>query len=319
MIALANVLALVLAFALSLAAFARNGEAPRHVYSALKDLTPATTLEKLPDGTPALRDRVGNLVPLKAYQRVASASTVADALLLEFAAPTQIAAFTQYHQGAKLTGHRYEGHPQIDAVHDMDGLLALHPDLLIVSTLASGVRVERLRETGLEVFVLGEMTGLSAYLDSALAISTLLDRRQLGQAYVHSFTRRMKSIAKDLPPSARKSALQLVYYGRQLYGSGTKTSYADVLDAAGLVDLGSQRFSGWPELSTDQVLALNPEVVVTRDGMGAQLCVQADLQQLRACNPATGQIVELPDELLNDPGPLMLPTAELIHAAVYER
>jgi iron complex transport system substrate-binding protein len=316
-IALLNFLGLVLAFSASVFAFARV--APKPGAATSNTASHSANQGSTPGAPKTLVDRSGNVVQLRDYQRIASASTVADALLLEFASPTRIAAFTHYHNQTPLTGHRYQGRPQVDAVHDFETLLSLRPDLLIVSTLSSGVRIERLRDAGLSVFVLGEMRGLESYLDSALSVATLVGQPELGLHYAQSFRSRMANIAATLPQAGRKTALQLVYYGRQLYGSGKETSYYDVLNAAGLIDLGAVHFTGWPALSTDQVLVLDPDVIVTRDGMGAQLCSQDSLRRLRACQGQAGGIVELPDELLNDPGPQMLPSAERIYAAVYGR
>jgi iron complex transport system substrate-binding protein len=304
-----------LAFSTSLLAFARWGSPPPPAAAPLANMGVAQSVDG--GGAPTtLTDQAGQVVALKDYRRIASASTVADSLLLEFAAPTRIAAFTHYHKDSPLTGFRYQGRPQIDAVHDFETLLGLKPDLLIVSTLSSGLRLERLREAGLTVFVLGEMRGLDAYLDSARAVSALLGEAELGRRYAESFRQRMARVAAGLPEAERKTALQLVYYGRELYGSGRETSYYDVLSAAGLIDLGAVHFTGWPSLTMDQVLVLDPDVIVTRDGMAAQLCSQRDLSRLRACHAVRG-IVELPDELLNDPGPMMLPSAERIYQAVY--
>jgi iron complex transport system substrate-binding protein len=317
-----NLLGVLSAFGLSLAAFSRVTPNPSTATAAAaaQQATEAADSHAPrpgPDGTPSLLDRSGNLVPLRQYQRIASASTVADALLLEFTSPNRIAAFTHYHKEATLSAHFYDGRPQLDAVHDFETLLSLRPDLLIVSTLSSGVRIERLREAGLAVFVLGEMRGLDSYLDSALNVATLVGKPELGRSYVTTFRQRMARIAAHLPEAKRKTALQLVYYGRQLYGSGKHTSYYDVLSAAGLVDLGAVHFTGWPALTSDQVLVINPDVIVTRTGMGAQLCTQESLSALRACATGARGIVELPDELLNDPGPQMLPSAEQIYSAVY--
>src|SRR5690606_30480184 len=53
-------------------------------------------LNVLADGGRAIRDASGRLVPLRSYRRIASASTVSDALLLEFASPEQVVSFTTY-------------------------------------------------------------------------------------------------------------------------------------------------------------------------------------------------------------------------------
>jgi iron complex transport system substrate-binding protein len=315
---LVNFGAILLALGLALIAFAGEQHGKQRATAPLQ-----TSSERdlqwgpLPGGGQGVLDSSGYAIPAGGYQRVASATIVADALLLEFASPNQIAAFTHYSKDNTLFAYRYDGRPQIDALHDMERLLALQPDLLLVSSLAAGPRLERLRESGLALFVTGEMRGVDNYLHNARAVATLLGRAQAGELYVRTFRRRLESIARNLPAAARKTALQLVYYGKQIFGSGRHTSYFDVLTYAGLIDLGAQHFEGWPSLSMDQVLAIDPQVLITRDGMGAALCAQPTLSALKACQPSNGQIVELPDALLNDPGAMMLPSAELIHSAVY--
>lgn len=319
-----NLLGVVGAVAFGLAGLSAAGERkPTSAVSAAATATETSGTLPLatPDGTPGLRDASGVVVPLRKYSRVVSASTIADALLWEFAEPAQVAAFTQYSVENEVFGHRYTGRPQIDALANLEGLLALEPDLLLVSTLSSGVRVERLRETGIAVFSLGEMRGVESFLSNARSIAALLGRAELGAMYAESTLRRLQSIAQTLPNDQRKTAIQLVYYGNKIYGSGAATSYNDVMRYAGLIDVGAQRYTGWPAWNAEQVLELDPDIVITRTDMGRQLCTQATLSRLRACRTdANGRsgIVELPDALINDPGPGMLLSAERIYAAVYE-
>lgn len=316
-----NALGVVVAIGLGLLGLGLAGErrSLQPVVSARTE--PALDIVTSPNGERALRDESGVLVPLRTYSRVVAASTIADALLLEFAAPSQVVAFTQYSAENEVFGYRYAGKPQIDALKNMEGLLALEPDLLLVSTLSSGARLERLRETGVTVFSLGEMRGVDSFLRNARAVAALVGRTELGEMYATSTLRRLRSIAAHLPPERRKSAIQLTYYGNKIYGSGRETSYTDVIHYAGLVDVGALNYTGWPAWSPEQVLELDPEVVITRLGMGKQLCTQATLSHLRACKvDARGRfgVVELPDALINDPGPGILLSAERTYAAVYE-
>lgn len=317
-----NVIGIVAALSSALLGLGLAGESNEVAPPAPIAADQSLPIVVLPNGERGLRDASGMIVPLRRYSRVVSASTISDALLLEFAEPAQIAAFTQYSTENEVFGYRYTHRPQIDALENMEALLALQPDLLLVSTLSSGARLERLRETGLTVFSLGEMRGVNSFLANARAIAALLGRPALGAMYAESTLRRLKSIAQKLPTEQRKSAIQLTYYGNKIYGSGRGTSYTDVMGYAGLVDVGAINYTGWPAWSPEQVLKLDPDIVITRPGMGKQLCSQATLSQLRACKPrASGHsgVVELPDALINDPGPGMLLSAERIYAAVYEQ
>jgi ABC-type Fe3+-hydroxamate transport system substrate-binding protein len=108
----------------------------------------------------------------------------------------------------------------------------------------------------------------------------------------------------------------MIFYGGKIFGSGSGTSYHDVITAAGLRDLGAEHFNGWPDWTSEQVLTLNPEVIVTRSGLASVICETPSLHGLRVCS-GHGKIAEIAEELLNDPGPGMLPAAEELFAQVY--
>ncbi len=314
-----NALGVLVAFALGMSALGLQRDEARKVDRSALSLADDAELEftSCDDGKRCLVDLSGRAIPLVDYQHIASGSTIADALLLEFVSPNRIAAFTQYSTTNALFGHRYADKPQVDAIKNMERLLSLSPDLLIISTLSSETRLQRLRDAGLNVFVLGEMRGVESFLRSVHMVATLAGRPELGQLYARTFRQRLEEIARGLPQKQRKTAAQLTYYGKKIYGSGRGTSYHDVMTYAGLIDVGAKHYEGWPSLSIEQVLELDPQVILTRDDMGESLCSHGALSKLQACAHEQAGIVELPDALINDPGPMMLPSAELIYDAVY--
>jgi iron complex transport system substrate-binding protein len=266
-------------------------------------------------GTPELRDKSGVWLPLVDYRRIVSGSTIADELLLEFAEPRRIAAFTEYSQKSP-NAQRYANKPHLSGLGDLERLIALEPDLLLLNTLGSETRVARLRELGIPVFDLGEMRGVDSFLADARAIATIVGRPELGEQYAASFRRRLEHVAPDVPASERKRAAYLAVFGTNVYGGGRHTSYDDVLHYAGLVNALAKSYEGWPDLSTEEVLVLDPEVIVTQRGMADALCALTELDRLSACKAHPPAIVEVDPSLLSDPGSGMLPTAERIRDGV---
>jgi iron complex transport system substrate-binding protein len=305
------VLALVLAVVATVVPNAR-GQAPVNQVVATSDLKYQT----LPNGKRGLVDFAGRVVEIADYQRIASGSLISDALLLEFVSPERIASFTNFSDRSELLSHRYLGKPRFDPLGDLESLLELRPDLLLVSTISSASKLERLRDVGLNVFSLGEMRGVESFMLNTRYLAAIVGREDLGRRYERAFMRRMRSIAQTLPMEGRKTAAYMIFYGGKIFGSGTGTSFHDVMSYAGLIDLGAKQYAGWPAWSPEQVLSLDPDVIVTRTGLGYQVCSNPALKALRAC-AAGGKIAEVPEELLNDPGPGMLPTAEEIFEQVY--
>jgi iron complex transport system substrate-binding protein len=126
----------------------------------------------------------------------------------------------------------------------------------------------------------------------------------------------MRAVAAGLGDRRRHTAIYVAAIGPAVYGGTVGTSYHDVLEAAGLVDAAAGRFRDWPAYSAEQVIALAPEHLVTKAGRGSALCHHPGLDRLGACQIAGG-VIELPDALLDEPGPAMLDAAEALYQVVY--
>jgi iron complex transport system substrate-binding protein len=270
----------------------------------------------LPSGERALADASGHLVPLHHYRRIASASIVADELLLALAEPERIVALTDYGREGSPFAHRYGDRLALHGVNDAELLRTHRIDLLIANHLGAPAELARARDTGAEVFNLGDMRGLSTLVPNIESVALLLGDRERGVRLAQSFQRRMRAVAADVPRERRKTAMYVSAYGGQLFGGAARTSYHDVLQAAGLVDVAATSFNDWPHYDPEQLLALDPDVIVTTEASVPMLCRTSGLDHLRACaNPRS--IIGLHEALIGDPGLGMLHAAEQIRARVY--
>jgi iron complex transport system substrate-binding protein len=91
-----------------------------------------------------------------------------------------------------------------------------------------------------------------------------------------------------------------------------------VLTAAGLLDVAALRYRDWPAYSAEELLALDPELIVASTGMTASICRHAGLSRLHAC-ARPGAVLEIDSSLLASAGPSMAEAAEQLfdraHAA----
>ncbi|MCA9536488.1 MAG: ABC transporter substrate-binding protein [Myxococcales bacterium] len=262
-----------------------------------------------------VRDADGTAVPVRPYRRIASLSPIADAILLETIPADRLVGLSGTMREA-LGDHRFSGIRSIDGA-SVEQVLALDPDLVIVSGMADAGHVRQLRDAGVPVFRLGEMRGLASFAEDARDVGTLVGAAEAGVELAATLSRRMRAVAADVPLAGRPRGLYLGVIGRGLYGGANGTSYHDVLLAAGLEDA-LEHMDSWPELTPEQVLELDPDVVLLHPGTGASLCQRDGLAALRACRRAPGtHLVEVQSGLLNDPGLGMLPCAERVRAAVH--
>jgi iron complex transport system substrate-binding protein len=271
---------------------------------------------RMPDGSRGVRDASGTVAPLRRYQRIASASLIADHVLWELCEPERLIAVSDRSKQSPTFAYRHAARAGISSPAELEPILALHPDLLLINHFGDPRYTARLRQRGIVVFDLGEMEGLGSLLPSIAVIGKLIGHEARARTLADRFAERMRAVAADVPGAQRPRGLYLSAYGKQLYGGALGTSYHDVLQAAGLIDVAAERYRGWPTFDAEQVLALDPDVLVTKQGMSATLCAFPGLGMLRACQ-GRARIVELDPELADDPGLPMLDAAQQLRAAVH--
>jgi iron complex transport system substrate-binding protein len=273
--------------------------------------------ETMSDGTPAVRDARGALVPIRSFQRIVALDLVSDELLGQLVEPRRIAAVSLWNQGPEAW--RHDGLPRLPGLTDLEAVLRLKPDLVLVSTFGGETdRIQRLREGGLAVFDLGPAGGLRELTGNLRRIALLTGTPERGERLAAQLERRMQAIAAHLPPQApRRRALVLNPVVDQVYGGTTGTSFHDIVLAAGLVDAAEGHFAEpWPRIGAEAALQLDPDLIVTRQGAAAELRRQPGFANMRALREPGG-VIELPYELFDSPGLSMLDAAERLFAETH--
>ncbi len=278
----------------------------------------STTTAEVRDSTlRPVRDASGLVFTPRDYHRIASASPVADELLLELCAPDRIVAFTGYSQREGLRRYRYRGKGTVELVTDIEQILTLEPDLVLAHNLTDPRHVERLREAGVRVFDFGSIDGLSSLWNDIETLATLLGHPERGTALAKQLQQDLDTIANDIPQAQRKRGLYATVVGNRIYGGTAGSSYHDVLAHAGIIDIATNEYERWPNYSVEQLLKLDPPLIVTGVGTGEQLCALSALNRLEACGKGRQGIVEIDGKLLNSGGLGIVDAARAVRAKVY--
>jgi iron complex transport system substrate-binding protein len=270
----------------------------------------------LPDGRRAIKDAHGTLIPVGNYQRIVSLCMASDAILAEICEPKRIVAVSTYLRGPLTV--RLSGITQLAGLENSEAIIAAQPDIVFVSASATDLpRMTRLREAGLIICDLGEQGGVNAFVPNIRRVAHVLNIAPRGDDYVRTFMRRLNNVDASLPSTTpRKKALYLGVFGKEIYGGTVGSSFHDVLTHAGLMDVAADKFTGWPALSFEQVLHLNPEVIVLSPESAHALRAWPGASALSALQRDDG-LITIAGELLEDPGPGILDAAEAVFHAAY--
>jgi ABC-type Fe3+-hydroxamate transport system substrate-binding protein len=147
-------------------------------------------------------------------------------------------------------------------------------------------------------------------------LGALLGEPERAARIWRTFARRLSQVSVHIPMDQRKTALYCSVFDGVIYGGTTGTSYADLLAAAGLVDVAAERFQDWPRYDMEDLLALNPQVIVIPFGRAADLAALPGADRLRAFG-VDGQVIELPKSWAQEAGPFLVDVAELLCDRVY--
>lgn len=286
----------------------------------------AATAKAFARSPETVRDATGKVFPVRHYQRIVSCSSVADSVLPDLVPSSRILGVSRWYAETNPNAARVADKQRIAGVQELERIIALKPDLLIASNYSGDASlIERLREQQIPVFELGPMVGKASFEKNLRDLSTLVGQAELGERLAQQFHRRMQQVAAHVPQASRKRGIYLNLYDTQLHGGTLGSSYYDVLTAGGLLDVAATGktpngldSSAWPRFRVDDILVMNPEVIVTVRGKGRLICAMPGLEALTPCKHP-GQIVEIDEGQLNDPALGMLGVAELICDQVYPR
>lgn len=265
------------------------------------------------DSLSAVVDAGGVAVPVADYQRIASASMIADAVLPELVHPQRVVMVTAAHRDHHPQAFRTAHAAVLPHRADVEVIIRERPDLILVSNATGDpARVERARELGYTVFDLGPMRGRDTLVPNIRRLGALLGVAERGRVLSDRLATRLDRLPLHIPPDQRLRGIYAAAYGSQIYGGTLGSSYHDVLTAAGLVDVAAGAFpgQGWPQLRVEDLLRLKPQILVTQQGGAQRLRDLPGMQQVAA------RIVEVDGAVLGDPS-LMLPAAEALQQAVY--
>ena len=206
--------------------------------------------------------------------------------------------------------------PNLMPNQDLESLFLFNPDLVVTHSLQfKPERVTRLREGGVRVLDLGSMRGFKTLREDILQFGQVVGEESRAIAYASRLERRLKTTAKHISKDSRKTAIWLAIYGDKLMGGTVGSGYHDVLTWSGMIDvMEGQAETPWPGIRTETVLKLNPQVIVTDQGMENRLKKIPGFDQLQAVSE--NRIIELPKGS-DTSGPAMVETCEWLCDKVY--
>lgn len=289
----------------------------------------ADNLQALDDGEPAaitLVDDLGTEITLEGpAQRVIGLAPSVIELLFAVGAGDQVVGreeFTNYPEEAVDIPSVGGNFGELNT----EAIVALEPDLVLVANLTTPEQIASLEELGLTVFQLPNPTDLDGMYDSLRTVATLTGHEAEAEELIVSLQARVQAVvdviadAKDAP---------LVFYELDStdpnapWTSGPGTFIDTLITMAGGMNVGAVFDGAWVQISSEELIAQNPEIIVLGDSIWGVTVEDVVARPGYAAIAAVqnGQVFPFNDDLASRPGPRLVDgleeLARIIHPELF--
>jgi len=209
-----------------------------------------------------VRDAWGaDLTLVRVPKAIVSLTLTTDELLFDLVDPGRIAAIEAFaiDPGISNVAGAAKKVPQVST--DKERLLTLGADLVLVADWKEKDFVQSLRDAKVPVFVVHSPNDFPELRQAIGQLAALVGEPARGRALVARIDRRLAAVAAGWKSGADRPTVLSYSFDGSTYGRGT--SFDALVDQAGLVNAATRAgLVGWPRLSQEQVLALDPDFIV---------------------------------------------------------
>jgi ABC-type Fe3+-hydroxamate transport system substrate-binding protein len=230
-------------------------------------------------------------------RRVASLNLTADEILVEILPHDRLVGVTRFadEQGTSNVVGRVPPSVTRFPKADIERLVALSPDLVVVSEYTDADFLRLLQQSGLRVHQMRGLDSMAGFRQAVLDLGQAVGERAAAQTLAARFDATLADVRQRLAGAPRPRVL----YWANPHTAGKGTAIGALIECAGAVNAGAELgLSGIVPLGAERAFVADPDVVLVGTGWGTAQALRDHplLQKLRAVK--SGHIVELPTELL---------------------
>ena len=204
-------------------------------------------------------------------------------------------------------------------VFNSERILELNPDVVIAYSNGEADALKILEDAGVKVFVIQSATSFDDVYGDIEQLATVMGVEEKGEQLNNGIKEKITDVQTKLKDvETPKQVYYEVSPAPNIYTVGGNTFQQEILDAANVTNVFGD-LQGWPQISEEQIIEKNPEVILTpnhysEDAVGEIL----DRQSWNTIQAIQNKQVYLLDgDVLSRPGPRIGEAVELVAKAVY--
>ncbi len=206
--------------------------------------------------------------------------------------------------------------------YDLEEIARLQPDLVLAASLNTPEQVQSIEALGLKVYYLANPTTFDGLYANVLTAGQLTGRTTQAETLVASLKQRVKAVEGEV---AKTTGHPKVFYELDAtdpakpWTAGTGSFIDTLIKMAGGVNVASSLNSDYAQISQEELIAANPDVILLGDGAygvtPAKVAARPGWGSMAAVK--NNRVLTFDDNLVSRPGPRLVDGLELVFKALH--
>jgi len=210
---------------------------------------------------------------------------------------------------------------------NMETIISLQPDLVLAADLTPPEQIEAIEKLGLTVYALPNPVTLDGMYENLKTVGMLTGHSQAAEQLIGNLINRVSSVEAKVTQIQERP---LVFYELDStdpdapWTAGPNTFIDTLITMAGGTNLGGSMQDAWTQVSVEELLVQNPEMIVLGDATWGGITpedVQARESWAGMQAVKDGKIYTFDDNLVSRPGPRLVDGlesfAQLFHPDIF--
>jgi iron complex transport system substrate-binding protein len=201
---------------------------------------------------------------------------------------------------------------------DVERIIALNSDLVLVAYGTTMDIINNLVGLGLTVFGI-KTTDLDDLLSDIRRIGEITDKEIEAQALTSEMASKIQAVTNQTEALEQRPRVFYIVWHDPLWTAGSGTFIHELIENGGGVNI-CQNITGYTTISIEDVIALNPEIIIASEWSYDWALNATELASTNASQE--GRIYTCDDDLVQRPGPRLVEGLEwfahFIHPEIFE-
>lgn len=196
--------------------------------------------------------------------KIVSLTLTADEIIPSLVDKSRIAALSHLSDDPGLSNVVEEAKDiPVKARLELESLIALQPDLLIVSDFTDQNSVSQLRDANIAVYVMKTPTNIQEVKSAVLEVANIVGEKQKGEEIVAWMDSKLKAVEDKVKTLSNEERVRALTVDGFLCTYGIGSTFDSIAQHAGVINLASEADMGyWQQIDKEVIIEMNPDVIL---------------------------------------------------------